>query len=62
MELDPSAVAAGVRLIVDDTVGSTNAEALALRARRRCRSVVGYGPAADRRPRAGGAHLGLRAG
>jgi BirA family biotin operon repressor/biotin-[acetyl-CoA-carboxylase] ligase len=29
MELDPSAVAAGVRLIVHDTVGSTNAEALA---------------------------------
>jgi BirA family biotin operon repressor/biotin-[acetyl-CoA-carboxylase] ligase len=32
MELDPAAAAAGVRLIVHDTVGSTNAEAL-LRAR-----------------------------
>src|SRR5205085_9858518 len=30
MELDRSAVAAGTRLIVHDTVGSTNAEALAL--------------------------------
>jgi BirA family transcriptional regulator, biotin operon repressor / biotin---[acetyl-CoA-carboxylase] ligase len=29
MELDPSVAAAGVRLIVEDTVGSTNAEALA---------------------------------
>src|SRR5260370_37721954 len=28
MELDPAAAAAGVRLIVHDTVGSTNAEAL----------------------------------
>jgi BirA family transcriptional regulator, biotin operon repressor / biotin---[acetyl-CoA-carboxylase] ligase len=30
MQLDPSAAAAGVRLVVHDTVGSTNAEALAL--------------------------------
>jgi BirA family transcriptional regulator, biotin operon repressor / biotin---[acetyl-CoA-carboxylase] ligase len=29
MELDPSAAAGGVRLVVHDTVGSTNAEALA---------------------------------
>ena len=35
MRLDPAAVAAGFRLAAHDTLGSTNAEALALRAARR---------------------------
>ncbi len=43
MQLDPTAAAAGVRLIAHDTLGSTNAEALALGARGRARAALGHG-------------------
>ena len=42
MQLDPTARAAGARLITHDTIGSTNAEALRARARRRARPAVDH--------------------
>ena len=55
MQLDPAAAAAGVRLIAHDTLGSTNAEALALRARRRARAAVDHRASARPRGAAGAA-------
>ena len=43
MQLDPTAAAAGVRLIAHDTIGSTNAEALQLARARRARAAVDHG-------------------
>ena len=42
MQLDPTAQAAGARLIAHDTIGSTNAEALRLAPRRRARAALDH--------------------
>ena len=62
MQLDPTAPAAGARLIAHDTIGSTNAEALHAGARRRARAAVGHREAPDRRPRPARTGLGVGAG
>ena len=62
MQLDPTAAAAGVRLVAHDTIGSTNAEALRAGARRRARAAVDHREAPDRGPRPARPRLGVGAG